>query len=222
MPQIKIQQIQTDQLNPYSNNIKQHPPEQIEKIVRSIAEFGFTVPILVDGNFEVIAGHGRLEAAKQMHLKSVPCIVRDDLSAAQVKALRIADNRIADDGAWDEAALMAELAELAELEYDLTLTGWDEADLTAFDEPETEYQERQTIGTAPRMPAIERQTDDEPDGDDLADEPPEQPAPPPAGDKYPLSIVLSSGELKEWKAFKESIDERQDKTAFLKLMRGEV
>jgi hypothetical protein len=140
----QIRQLPTDSLIAYVNNVKQHPEAQIAKIISSIAEFGFTVPIVVDSDRVVIAGHGRLAAAQKMQLKQVPCIVRDDLTPAQVKALRIADNKVAE-SPWDDAALKLELEALAELDFDLTLTGWDAVDLTAFD-LDVEFQGSQLFG----------------------------------------------------------------------------
>lgn len=128
----KIQHLPTDQLIAYVQNVKQHPDSQIDKLVSSIAEFGFTVPLIIDQHNVVIAGHGRLAAALKMQLAKVPCIVRDDLSPAQIKAYRIADNKLAE-SPWDADALRLELEQLAELDFDLTLTGWDEDDLAAFD-----------------------------------------------------------------------------------------
>jgi len=140
----QIQQIPTESLIAYFNNVKTHPDSQIDKIISSIAEFGFTVPIVIDGGSVVIAGHGRLAAAKKMQLKTVPCIVRDDLTAAQVKALRIADNKVAE-SPWDDAALKLELEALAEMDFDLTLTGWDTEDLSAFD-LDVDFQGSQVVG----------------------------------------------------------------------------
>ena len=93
---------------PYVNNPKQHPAEQVDKIASSIKNYGFTVPIVLDGQNEIIMGHGRLQAAKKLGMEEVPCIVRDDLTEAQVKALRIADNKVAE-SEWDVEILLAEI-----------------------------------------------------------------------------------------------------------------
>lgn len=155
----QIQYLPTAELIAYVNNVKKHPDSQIEKIVSSIAEFGFTVPIVVDSDKVVIAGHGRLAAAKKMQLQQIPCIVRDDLTPAQVKALRIADNKVAE-SAWDDDALKLELESLAELDFDLTLTGWDAEDLSAF-EIDTDFQSSQVFGgeTAPAEEDADAVTD---------------------------------------------------------------
>ena len=117
-----------DSLTPYVNNNKQHPTEQIDKVASSIAEFGFDQPIVVDEKDVIIKGHARREAALRLGLDRIPVVVRDDLSEAQKKASRIADNKTAISD-FDEEALAAELAILEEMEYDLTLTGFDESEL---------------------------------------------------------------------------------------------
>ena len=113
------------------NNPKKHPEEQIKKIASSILEFGFKVPIIVDKNYTIIAGHGRYEAAKRIGLKEVPVIVADDLSPAQVRAFRIADNKVAESD-WDLETLAAELAQLKEIDYNLELTGFDEEEIQSL------------------------------------------------------------------------------------------
>ena len=125
---LKIEHVPLDKIIPYVNNPKKHPEEQIKKIASSILEFGFKVPIIVDKDYVIIAGHGRYEAAKRIGLKEVPVIVADDLSPAQVKAFRIADNKVAESD-WDLDALAAELTQLKEIDYDLELTGYDEDEI---------------------------------------------------------------------------------------------
>ena len=102
-------------LLPYAGNARTHSAEQVAQIAASILEFGFVAPILVDERGEIIAGHGRLLAAKSLGLDTVPTIVRAELSDAQKAALRLADNRIALNAGWDEALLRAELAKLQEM-----------------------------------------------------------------------------------------------------------
>ena len=113
------------QLRPYKRNAKLHPPEQVERIAASIREFGFRQPIVVDVDNVVIMGHGRLLAAKQLGLERVPVAVAADLSPAQVKALRLADNKTAE-SEWDLPALEVELAELPE--FDMSALGFDMPD----------------------------------------------------------------------------------------------
>lgn len=123
------------QLTPYANNAKTHPPEQVAKIAASITEFGFNAPILVDGGSgTIIAGHGRLAAAQLLGLSSVPVVVLDHMTDAQRRAYILADNRLAEDGGWDEAKLAEELARLAADGMDIALTGFTDdeiADLLA-------------------------------------------------------------------------------------------
>lgn len=123
----KIEQISINDLVPYKRNARIHSDKQVAQIARSIETFGFTLPILVDGKSEVIAGHGRLMAAKQLSLKSVPAIRLEGLSKAQVRAYRIADNKLAENSSWDSDLLGEELFELnsEELDFELTDIGFD-------------------------------------------------------------------------------------------------
>ena len=125
MKKLEVKYRNTSELIPYVSNSRTHSKEQIEKIVQSIKEFGFTNPILIDGENGIIAGHGRLMAAMKLGMETVPTITLDGLSDAQKKAYVIADNKIALDAGWDESTLIAELQRLQELEYDLELTGFD-------------------------------------------------------------------------------------------------
>ena len=126
---IKI--VDIDSLIPYINNPKKHPEEQINKIASSIKNYGFTVPIVIDNQNEIIAGHGRYEAAKKLGLKEIPCIVRDDLNTAQIKALRIADNKVAE-SEWDYELLGVELEDLSLKGFELSLTGFDDEEIEAI------------------------------------------------------------------------------------------
>jgi hypothetical protein len=123
----QIEQINIGNLVPYAKNARVHSDKQVAQIAKSIETFGFTLPVLVDGRNEVIAGHGRLMAAKKLGLKSVPAIRLDGLNAAQVKAYRIADNKLAEHSSWDSELLGAELFELhsEELDFELTVIGFD-------------------------------------------------------------------------------------------------
>jgi len=128
---LKVEYVSLDKIIPYVNNPKKHPEEQVKKIASSIREFGFKVPILVDKDYNIIAGHGRYLAAKMLGLKEVPVIVADDLTPAQVRAFRIADNKVAESD-WDLEALAAELAQLKEIDYDLKLTGFDDEEIQSL------------------------------------------------------------------------------------------
>lgn len=127
----KVTQTPLCDLKPYKRNNRIHNAAGIKRLAASVETFGFVVPILTDTSGEIIAGHGRYEAAKALGLALVPTVTADHLSDAQVRALRIADNRLAELSDWDEAALQIEFADLAdltlagELEFDLTVTGFD-------------------------------------------------------------------------------------------------
>jgi DNA modification methylase len=120
-----------DSLAPSRHNARTHPKRQVDQIVASIREFGFTNPILVDPDGTVIAGHGRLLAAKAMALADVPTITIEGLNEAQKRALRLADNKIALGAGWDVDLLKLELAELAALEvdFDLSVTGFSDGEI---------------------------------------------------------------------------------------------
>lgn len=112
-------------LIPYINNSRTHSEEQINQIVASINEFGFTNPLLIDEKDNIIAGHGRLLASKKLKMEEVPCIVLSGLTEAQKKAYIIADNKMALNAGWNEELLKLELENLKELDFDLKLTGFD-------------------------------------------------------------------------------------------------
>ena len=113
-----------NELIPYINNSRTHSEEQVNQIVASINEFGFTNPILIDEKDNIIAGHGRLLASKKLKMEEVPCIVLSGLTEAQKKAYIIADNKMALNAGWDEELLKIELENLKELDFDLELTGF--------------------------------------------------------------------------------------------------
>lgn len=118
-----------DRLKPYDNNARTHSADQVAKIVASIREFGFTNPILVDSADGIIAGHGRLMAAKELGLTEVPVVVLDHLSDAQRRAYILADNRLALDAGWDDDLLAKELVALEQDGFDLALTGFTDDEL---------------------------------------------------------------------------------------------
>ena len=120
----------TSSLKSYTANSRTHSDEQIALVVASIKEFGFTNPILIDGENGVIAGHCRVEAAKQLGFDEVPCIVLDNLSEAQKRAYVIADNKLALNAGWDIGTLQAEFEALEEVDFDLGLTGFSDDELS--------------------------------------------------------------------------------------------
>ena len=123
---LQIEYLDISQIESYDRNARLHSPEQVEQLVNSINEFGFTNPVLVDGDNVLIAGHGRLAAASEIGLDKVPAIRLENLSENQIKALRIADNQLALNATWDIDLLTAELAELNDDDFDLELLGFDD------------------------------------------------------------------------------------------------
>ena len=118
-----------ERLIPYAENARTHSRKQIWQIARSIRDHGMINPVLVDQHGNVIAGHGRILAAQFLGLTQLPVIVLDHLNEAQVRALRIADNKIAENACWDDQKLNAELAALLEEKIDLTALGFDDREL---------------------------------------------------------------------------------------------
>jgi ParB-like chromosome segregation protein Spo0J len=122
----------TDRLVPYARNARTHSAEQIAQIAASILEFGFTNPILVDSMDGIIAGHGRLLAARKLGLAEVPVVVLDHLSETQRRAYILADNKLAMNAGWDEKMLASELRELETDGTDLALIGFSDEELEAL------------------------------------------------------------------------------------------
>ena len=127
-----IKEIEVEQLIPYSNNARTHSDDQVAQIAASIKEFGFTNPVLVDGDNGIIAGHGRVQAARKLQLKSVPTIDLSYLTPVQRKAYILADNKLSLNAGWDVELLQGELAGLDALEFDLSLTGFSDSELAGF------------------------------------------------------------------------------------------
>jgi DNA modification methylase len=125
----RIEQWPLERLKPYVRNAKTHGSDQVAKIAASMAQFGWTVPVLVAGDGEVIAGHGRILAATQLGLTEAPVIVLDHLTEAERRAYRLADNKLTELGAWDEALLADELQELAAEDFDLSVIGFSDSEL---------------------------------------------------------------------------------------------
>lgn len=131
--------VNIDSLKGYKANSRTHSEQQIEQVKRSIQEFGFTNPVLIDEENTIIAGHARLEAAKSLGLDSVPCILLDGLSESQKRAYIIADNKLALNAGWDMDILLAEFELLKVDDYDLELTGFgleELCDILPHEEPE--------------------------------------------------------------------------------------
>jgi hypothetical protein len=121
---LSLQYKPLEMLIPYARNARQHSDAQVAQIAASIREFGWAAPIIVDAQSNVIAGHGRLLAARKLGLAEVPVVSMDHLSDTQRRALTLADNKIAENATWDEALLGVELAALSEAGFELGLTGF--------------------------------------------------------------------------------------------------
>ncbi|MCQ2443659.1 MAG: site-specific DNA-methyltransferase [Oscillospiraceae bacterium] len=125
----QMELVSISKLIPYINNARTHSPEQVKKLRSSLREFGFVNPVIIDREYNVIAGHGRLMAAKEEGIDEIPCVFVDYLTEAQKKAYILADNRMAMDAGWDEELLRVEIEALQGSDFDLLLTGFDEKEL---------------------------------------------------------------------------------------------
>ncbi len=125
----QMKMVSIDKLVPYVNNARTHSKEQIAKLRGSLREFGFINPVIIDKDYGIIAGHGRVLAAKEENMAQVPCVLVDYLTAAQKKAYILADNRFAMDAGWDEEMLRVEIESLQGEDFDISLTGFDEKEL---------------------------------------------------------------------------------------------
>lgn len=126
----EMQMVAVSKLVSYVNNARTHSAEQIMKLRSSLREFGFINPVIIDSDYNVIAGHGRIMAAKEEGLKEVPCVLVDYLTETQKKAYILADNRMAMDAGWDEGLLRIEIESLQGDGFDIGFTGFDENELT--------------------------------------------------------------------------------------------
>ena len=126
---MQIEYLNIDEVVPYENNPRHNDGEAVDRVAASIAEYGFKQPIIVDNNNIVVAGHTRLKAAKKLELDKVPVIKADDLTPAQIRAYRIADNKTSEYATWNNELLSIELEELQDLDFDLELTGFEEWEL---------------------------------------------------------------------------------------------
>jgi DNA modification methylase len=140
-----LEMVPVDRLTPYLGNARKHTRKQIRQIAKSVERFGFTNPVLIDNHGQIIAGHGRVEAAKLLGMHSVPTLRLSHLSAADKRAYIIADNRLAEKAGWDRELLAIELQALIDLDFDVGLTGFEmgEIDILLNDADEAK---RETAG----------------------------------------------------------------------------
>ena len=160
---LNVEYRKVETLIPYVRNPRTHSDEQVAKIAASIVEYGWTSPVLVDGANGIIAGHGRLAAARKLGMSEVPVIELAHLTPTQRRAYIIADNRLALDAGWNDEMLALELAELTDAGYDLALTGFEASEIEALLADDSDR------GGEPESDA---------DGPDAADEVPEAPSGP--------------------------------------------
>ena len=185
----RIEMWPLERLQPYERNARTHSAKQVAQIAASIQEFGFTNPLLVDGNDGILAGHGRLAAAKDLGLTEVPVIVLDHLSAEQRRAYILADNQLALNAGWDMELLQQEVAALNMVDFDLNLLGFSPDELTA------------ALGGEFGSDNEQEDESDEGANRDIA-----------------LAIVLTPAELATWRKAKAEIGYSTDKAALLKLV----
>ena len=156
---LNIEYMDVDDLIPYINNPREND-NAVDKVASSIESFGFKNPIIIDSANEIIAGHTRLKAAKKLGIKEVPVIKADDLTQAQIKAFRIADNKTSEFAEWDFDLLETELRELEELDFDLELTGFELDELDKVLMPDQEIKEDEfDVEEELKEPAISKQGD---------------------------------------------------------------
>lgn len=137
----QMQLVDINKLIPYVNNARTHSPEQITKLRSSLREFGFINPVLIDREYNVLAGHGRICAAKEEGIEEVPCVFVEHLSEAQKKAYILADNRMSLDAGWDDELLKVEMASLQEMGFDIGMTGFDESELADLFKEDTDAED---------------------------------------------------------------------------------
>ncbi len=147
---LSVTYFNVDDLIPYARNARTHSDSQIEKIVGSIKEFGFVNPVLIDENKSIVAGHGRIMAAKKMGMQQVPVVQISELSEQQIKAFRLAENRISEYSGWDRDILEIELKELKlDFDFDISLTGFEMPELddnsSVLDEPVVSHSPNKVI-----------------------------------------------------------------------------
>ena len=132
MSELEVEYKWLSELKPHKNNTRTHSDAQVEQVAESIEQFGFTNPILVDGDMNIIAGHGRYLAAQELGMNDVPTIELSHLTDDQRRAYIIADNKLAENAGWDEELLKLELGELRDADFDLSVIGFSEKRIKRF------------------------------------------------------------------------------------------
>ena len=128
----KFEQVPVDKLVPYARNARTHSKQQIAQLRASIREFGFVSPAVIDSDYNILVGHGRVQAAREEGYKTIPCVFAENLTEAQKRAYILADNQLALNAGWDEDMLSVELEDLKNDNFDLSLLGFDDTDLDKY------------------------------------------------------------------------------------------
>ena len=136
----RYENVKISDLKPYENNARTHSEAQVEKIANSIKEFGFINPVIIDNDYGIIAGHGRVMGAQKLGMEEVPCLFVSDLTDTQKRAYILADNKLALDAGWDDEILKQEIKALDDLNFDISLTGFD-LDEFDFTQSDIEFEE---------------------------------------------------------------------------------
>lgn len=136
MDTVKFEQVPVEKLVPYARNARTHSKEQIAQLRASLREFGFVSPAVIDSKYNILVGHGRVQAAREEGYKTVPCVFAENLSDSQKRAYILADNQLALNAGWDEDMLSVELSDLQDDSFDLSLLGFDETDLEKLLNPD--------------------------------------------------------------------------------------
>ena len=186
----KLERWPIDRLMPYERNARTHSPEQVAQIAASIQEFGFNSPILVGSDDGIVAGHGRLAAARQLGLAEVPVVVLGHLTPEQKRAYVLADNKLALNAGWDEALLRDELLDLRTDGISWDLMGWGDDEIASL--------------LNPGQPGTVEPEDEDDDWE------PER--------GQPLAIVLEPEELRSWREVKQRLGYSRDKVALMRLV----
>ena len=139
----KVQEVRIDELVPYAKNAKQHGPEQVKKIADSIREFGFLSPLLIDKDMNIIAGHGRVLAAKEIGMETAPAVFIEGLTEQQRRAYILADNKLTELGGWDAVLVSTELEDLKASGFDIDLTGFSIDDIIIDDSMAADFTEEE-------------------------------------------------------------------------------
>lgn len=151
-----VRKVRLQDLTPYAKNARIHDKKQVDLIARSIQEFGFLNPVLIDGDGNVIAGHGRIMAAEKLGMKEVPCLSVDGLTEEQRRAYILADNRLTEMGGWDQQIVSDELQFLKDAGFGIDLTGFDIDDIIITDDMGADISDEELAARAEKEPRIKR------------------------------------------------------------------